>query len=313
MRLATLLILTLLGVSFAEDYVAINSNDGRDVLSGIFYANVKGLPVKFMPVPGADPDVFSAKIGSGHDVLLIQGSVPASTFVESSLRDRNNTIEIYASSDGGATNLELAKRSGASGFIIADSAYSDSALSVIAYAAKTKSYVILADKNNIAEVKEIVRGRQVTLYGLLDAEVRDQLAEFSPQVIGKGEDKFEDNAEIAGKAMAEFGIDRIVIVDGSFVEEGMASADQPVVLSGRIVPETTYEFLKRSVRQGKLAQVMLIGNELVIPIYDMRERMEEEFASEGLNKSFGIVVKFAQIVPAAGSGVLTLDTFHLPA
>ena len=64
MQIAFIMLMLLL-VAHAVDMVAINSMDGRDVLSGIFYANVKGLPVVFMPSQGGNADVFSAKVGHG--------------------------------------------------------------------------------------------------------------------------------------------------------------------------------------------------------------------------------------------------------
>jgi hypothetical protein len=191
------ILLALLVAAHAEDMVSINSMDGRDVLSGIFYANVKGLPVNFMPSQGGNADIFSAKAGSGHDILLIQSSSnPVSGFVESDLKAKNNSVEVYASGDGGATNLALAKRSGATRFIVVDSAYSDSALSVLPYAKLTKSYVLLANKDNAAQVRDLVAGKPVTIFGLVDKAVSDALSPYNPQIIGKGEDKYEDNVEI---------------------------------------------------------------------------------------------------------------------
>jgi len=307
-----LFMLTIITSTFAEDMVAINSVDGRDVLSGIFYANVKGVPVRFMPVPGGNADVFSAKVGSSRDILLIQGSIPVSGFVESALKGRNNTVTLYTSTDAASVNLDLAKKSGAESFIVVDSAYSDSALSVLPYAARKKSYVILADKDNIAEVKQLLSGKKVMIYGLVDQQVRTALASLNPEPIGKGEDKYEANVLIADRMMREYSISRALIVDGSFVEDAMITGDMPILFSGRLVPQSTYDFLKSGVRNGRMAAVMLIGNDLVVPIYDMRERMKKEFENEGLNKTFGITVKFAQVVPSAGTGVLTLDTFSMP-
>lgn len=313
MRVAILFMLLLFTTAYAEDYVAVNSMDGRDVLSGIFYANVKGLPVKFMPVPGGNSDMLAAKIGQGRSILLIQSDKPVSTFVEAALRNSNNTVEVYTSTNGGATNLELATRSGAESFIVVDSAYSDSALSVLPYAAHTGSYVILADKNNAAQVKTIVAGRKVMIFGLVDQEVREALAPSNPEIIGKGEDKFEDNLAMADRTMHEFSISHAILSDGTFIEETMATGGQPLILTGTLVPQPTYDFIKQKVREGRLVQVMLIGNDLVMPVYDMRERMKREFQGEGLNLTFGVIVKFAQVVPSAGTGVVVLDTFYMPA
>ncbi len=313
MRKFAIFMLMLLLTAYAEDFVAINSMDGRDVLSGIFYANVVNVPVKFMPVPGGNADVFAAKVGSGNDVLLIEGSVPVSTFVESQLKTKNNSVELYESEDGGETNLDLAERSGATKFIIVDSAFSDSALSVLPYAAMTDSYVILANNENIDEVEEVVKGAEkIIIYGFVDDEVSSALSPYNPETIGKGEDKFEDNIEMVRKTMNEFSLSTLFIVDGTTIEETVAAGEKPVLLTGRLVPTATYDFMKSNVRSGDIASVMLVGNKLVVPVYDMREKMEKEFENEGLNKSFGIIVKFAQVVPSAGTGVLILDEFPLP-
>ncbi len=312
MQIAFIMLMLLL-VAHAVDMVAINSMDGRDVLSGIFYANVKGLPVVFMPSQGGNADVFSAKVGTGHDVMLIQSSDPVSGFVESGLKANNNTVEVYPSADGGATNLYLANLSGASSFIVVGSAYSDSALSVLPYAKLTKSYVLLANKDNAQQVHDIVAGKSVTIYGLVDKEVSDALAPLNPQIIGTGEDKYEDNVAIVKKTMDEFNISRVIMADGTFIEDSMALGDQPILLSGQLIPQTTVDFITQYVGEGKLSQVMLIGNGLVVSTYDMRQKMKNDFLSQGQNKTFGIVVKFAQVIPSADSSVLNLDTFAMPA
>ena len=310
---AVLLVLLVLAVNvYAEDIVAINSIDGKDVLSGIFYANVKGEPVKFMPSQAADASVFAVKVGSGHSVLLIQSDRPVSAAVEGALKAKN-TIELYPSLNANTTNINLAKRSAASSFIIVDSAYTDNAISILPYAALTKSYVIFADKYNIDQVKAVVSGKNVTIFGLVDANVSAALAPLKPRIIGKGEDKFEDNAIISGIIMQQFNISNVIVADGSFIEETMATDKKPIILAGKLIPQPTYDFVKSQVNGGKLSQVKLIGTDLVIPVEDMRTRMEAEFKKAGSNKSFSVIIYYAQVVPASGNSVMVLDTFKLPA
>jgi len=310
---AVLLVWLVLAVNvYAEDIVAINSIDGKDVLSGIFYANVKGEPVKFMPSQAADASVFAVKVGSGHSVLLIQSDRPVSAAVEGALKAKN-TIELYPSLNANTTNINLAKRSAASSFIIVDSAYTDNAISILPYAALTKSYVIFADKYNIDQVKAVVSGKNVTIFGLVDANVSAALAPLKPRIIGKGEDKFEDNAIISGIIMQQFNISNVIVADGSFIEETMATDKKPIILAGKLIPQPTYDFVKSQVNGGKLAQVKLIGTDLVIPVEDMRTKMEAEFKKAGSNKSFSVIIYYAQVVPASGNSVMVLDTFKLPA
>jgi len=306
--------LLLLSFSYAENLVAINSVDGRDVLSGIFYANVKGIPVHFMPVPGGSAEVFAAKVGSGNSVLLIQSAnKPVSGFVESELKGRSNQVEIYSTSDSVSTNLELAARSGANSFILVDSAYSDAAVTVIPYAALTKSYVLLADGTNIDRIKEIVRGKKVTVFGYVDKQVKAGLSDSNPTYIGKGDDKYDDNIVLVKKIMDEYSLTRPILTDGSVLEDSIATGSTPILLSGRLVPQATYDFIKQSVREGKMTGLLLIGNDLIYPAYDMRERIKNEFAAEGISASLSVMIKFAQAIPTAQTGVMSLDTFRLPA
>ena len=300
-------------IVFAENFVAINSVDGRDVLSGIFYANAKGYPVHFMPVPGGSSDTFSAKVGSGFDILLIQsGTNPVSGFVEAELKNKNK-VEMLITSDGAKTNLDLAARSGASSFIVVDSAYSDSSISVMPYAAATRSYVLLADRTNAGEVARITSGKKVMIFGYVDSAVRDSLASSNPTVIGTGDDKYADNIALAGKMMDDFKLTSAIVTDGTMIEDSMTSGSYPIILSGNLVPQVTYDFLNSRADAGKLTGVLLIGNDLVRPVYDMREKIKRNFEAQGKNITFGVMVKFAQAIPSAQSGVLMLDTFRLPA
>lgn len=312
MRKFAILMLILLLTAHAEDFVVINSDNGKDVLSGISYANVKNLPVKFMPING-DVAFFANKIGSNHDILLIQGGMPVSAFVETALRNKDNILEIYTSTDTTATNLELARRSGAKKFIIVDSAYSDSALSVLSYAAFTDSYVILSNKENANDIVDVVKdAERIIVYGLVDEDVASALANLDLEIIGKGEDKFEDNVLIVDKTMKEYSLKTVMVVDGTFIEEGMANGQYPILLTGKIMPVVTYEFIKSKVRTDELTSMVLIGKDHVNSLYDTRERMETELENEGLNKTLALVVKFAQVMPSAGTGVLELDIFPLP-
>jgi archaellum component FlaF (FlaF/FlaG flagellin family) len=115
--------------------------------------------------------------------------------------------------------------------------------------------------------------------------------------------------------MDEFGDTHTVIADtGLFLEEGMAEGKMPVLLSGRIVPQVTKEFIKTKVSEGKLKTILLVSNELVIPLYDFRDIVKRELLDEtGEEVKLGIIVKFGQAVPSAGTDVIPLDTFALPA
>lgn len=312
MRKLALAVLLLLVVSHAENYVAINSYDGRDVLSGIFYANVKGYDVKFMPSQGGDPVLLAAKIGAGHDILLIQSEeVPVSIQFKQALEQINNTVTVYSSTDGGETNLDLALRSGTNKFIVVESAFSDSALSAIPYAKLKGAYIIMANSDNIDEVENIVQNaEELILYGYVDSEVEDALSEYDPIRIGKGEDRYEDNVAMADIIMDEYDKKDIFMVEGTFIEDGIVTSSLPIVFSGRIVPQITYNFIKQKTANDELDTVYLLGGtQITNAVKNMRSQIKSEL---GINTSFGIWMRFAQFIPGE-TGMMTLDLFYLPA
>lgn len=303
--------LLLLTISFAEDYVVVNSQDGRDVLSAIFYANVKNIPIHFMPV-NSNAEILAAKVGAGHDILLVESEdLPMSAFVENKLKEKNN-ITILKSTDGGITNLLLAKQSGAEKFIIVDSAYAENALSALPYAALLDAYIILANKDNAEQIKTIVSSaKKIIIFGYVDKEVKEALAELNPEYLGNGEDRFEDNVAIVKRIMAEFGSKQVLLTDGTFIEEGMSNGNTPILYIAQITPSVTYEFLKESIRENKLSGAILVGSELTLSTYDMRTRIINDLTNEGYNRTFGIIIKFGQAIPSV-TGMTNLDVFPVP-
>ena len=313
MRKLAIVLLLVLVVAHAENYVVVNSYDGRDVLSGIFYADVLGYPVKFMPSEGGDAATLASKIGYNHDILLIQSEeLPITIFLKEELERRNNTVNMYTSSDGMETNLDLAVRSGTNKFIIVESAFSDGALSAIPYAKITGSYVVMAGPDNIDRVVDVVRtADEITVYGYVDSSVTDALEPFNPKVIGKGEDRYEDNVAIADKIMKDFNKRDVIMVEGTFIEEGMITGSIPIVFSGRIVPQVTYDFIKEKTKNDEISTIYLIGGtQITNAVKNMRSQIKNELGLT--NSSFGIWMRFAQIVPGE-SGMMILDVFELPA
>jgi len=307
------LLLLFASTLFAENYTVINSRNGLDVLSGIYYANVVDEPVKFMPL-SASVAVTSSKVGSGHDILLIQSrDVPTNAFLRGEL-EKSNTVEMLESTDQLDTNLKLAERSGTTKFIIVDPSFGQNALSVLPYAAKTNSYVIFAYSGNIDKVTAFLdtkAGRSVTIFGYVDSKTKEALSKYSPTYLGKGDDKYEDNVIMANEVLKLSPEDKMLFLcDGTYIEEGMVDGRYPIVFISSIVPTVTYNFIKENVKSGKIMSAILIGNNLITPAYDLRNRINNELKEEGSDKAFGVMVKFGQSV--GGSTAQPLDTFPLP-
>ncbi|MCX8200447.1 MAG: hypothetical protein N3G76_03175 [Candidatus Micrarchaeota archaeon] len=316
MKLKTMLLLVLFAAQFvfAENYVVINSKSGLDVLSGIYYANSIGVGARFMPYNG-DYRLTAGKVGTGKDILLIQSaSMPVTTFLENELKKSNKVTVYSVTSDGFKTNLDLAGKSGVNSFIIVDPSFGQNAISVISYAKRTKSYVIFAYSGNIDSVIDFLDKKQspkVTIFGYVDSATRKKLEKYSPIVIGKGEDKYEDNIELVSKMASDYGLKQAIMADGTFIEEGMVDGNLPVVLVAPIIPDVTYGFVLESARKGTLNSYILVGSNLISPTYDLKKKVQAKLQEEGRNRTLSIIVKFGQSV-AGVEGTYPLDTFPVP-
>lgn len=307
----SLLFLLIVSTAFAEDYVVVNSLDGRDVVSAANYAAIKGLPIKLV-ASGVNEKTLAAIVGSDHEILLIQSQFPANSFIESTLTTTSKKIDKYVATSAETTNLDLAIKSGAKKFIIVDSSYSDYALSALPYAVRSKSYIIFANKDLAQKIKPIVSSSEVIVFGAVDKEVYDILPSAQIQ-IGKGEDKFEDNVLIVQKFMDSYNSSSAIFTDGSFIEESMILGQMPLLLSGKLVPSSTYAFVKSKVSSGQLKQLMLLSNEFISPSYDLRNRLSNDL---GLNasKTLSIILKFGQVVTSeSGSAPGGLSIIPVPA
>jgi len=104
--------------------------------------------------------------------------------------------EILAS--GTALNIELAKKSNTTDFIVVDDTYGYNAISIAPYAAQGNFFILLANRNNIEELYSFLNvngvGRMI-IYGNSDNEVRTRLAEFNPVIINNGS-RFDNNIEL---------------------------------------------------------------------------------------------------------------------
>jgi hypothetical protein len=298
---------------FAENYVIVNSGNGIDVLSGVYYANVKGEPVKFMPL-NAPVALLARKVGGSHDILLIQSkTLPANAFVQDELGKLNNVTVFETGDDPLAANLELADRSGTGSFILIDPSFGQNALSILPYAAKTKSYVLFAYSGNIDSIVSLLdrKAQKVTIFGYVDSVTKAKLAKYSPQQIGTGNDKYEDNlaaTDLALKLTQDHKV--IFLADGTFLEEGMVEGQYPIVFMSRIVPQETYDFLKQKTKDGEIQSAILVGTDLTTPAYDLKKRINSELQAEGSDKALGVVIKFGQSV--GGGAPQQLDMFPLP-
>ncbi|MCK4928792.1 MAG: zinc ribbon domain-containing protein [Methanosarcinales archaeon] len=283
--------------------VVINSADWRDVYSAVAYANYKDIPYYFA-ISEPHARVIPKYLDKNLEVQLFESeSVPYLVNYKNILEQAGSiVVDETRSASGRELNLKLASELDINNFIIVDDQYGYNAISAAPYAAKSGSWVLFADRDNIDEVNDFLNSRNVEnvlIYGHVDKAVKDELNGFNPEIIDEG-NRFENNIVIVSKFMELSPTDSVILSNGEFIEGAIMEGNSPVIFIGvNTVPAQVIEFVKSSNIKGGT----LIGNELVGSGQDLKE-------ATGIS----VIVKFGQGRQVTGemSLVEDLDKFYLP-
>ncbi len=288
-------------IAYSAGQIIINSEDWRDVYSGMLYGSLTKTTANFL-VSARHSRLILNSIPKGTPLEVISSkSRPFIVGYESVLRNEGYpaTENIYDNA-----NLELAKKLNVTNFIIVDDSYGYNAISVAPYAIVSNSYVLFADRNNIREIDSFLSGRTVNkilIYGNIDRQVKNTLAKYNPEIINKEGDRFANNIEIVKKYQEIKHSKQAVLTNGEFIEKEIMSGLEPVIFIGsNNVPDIAKEYIQSS----EIEIGILIGNELVGTATYIRR-----------NVGISVFVKFAQGARAprgAISQVEALDMFYLP-
>ncbi len=301
--------LLLLSLGFSA-MVVVNSQDGRDLVSAVYYAANTGQTVVFVP-PFYSEAVVYGKIGWNGEVLLVQSaSSPIMTGMADALRNKGNTVETISSSDPYETNRLLAERSGATKFILVDPVYGYNTVSAVAYAKQNGMYLLFADAEQKDAVIDFLKGKNpqdILLYGYVDAEVKDALNanRLTHREINTG-DKFDDNMQMLDLYLQQNPSKKQVILsDGNAFEDTITAGDDPMLLISPVIPTGVYNYIREKAASGAVSVALVVDKEYAQTAYDMKESINTELGEEKLH----VLVKFGQSVPAAGSGLFDVDLF----
>jgi len=286
----------------AKDYVVTNSDSWKDIYSGAIYAQLQNKDYKYLI-----SDKHSSKIAGyfkkEDTVTVIESDklpfiinyadiLKGYGFDATNIKESSNTL-----------NLQLAELSNTNSFILIDSSYGYDAVSVTPYAKLTKSYVLFADRRNIDEILELFRKKspqKIVIYGDVDAEVKEALLPYAPDMINKGS-RYDNNIEIVQKYMQIKPTDQLILSSGEILEEGTLEAEHPILFIGKdIVPDKIVSYVKNK----GIKYTILIGNELTKPARQLKELT-----------GVAVFIKFAQGRPILGTEstkVEGLDMYYLP-
>ncbi|MFH2101695.1 MAG: hypothetical protein ABII71_06445, partial [Candidatus Micrarchaeota archaeon] len=292
--------------------VVTNSLDGRDVISAMYYAALKGEDFIFSPpVPNA-PELYG-KIGSGSSILIVQSSShPALPGMADDLRNKDNEVDVLLSENPYSTNLELARMSGATSFVLVDPVYGYNTISALAYAKMKNMYLIFVDGQNAAQVVSFLKERNpqdLLLYGYTDSNVKDALesGRLPFREINYG-DKFEDNLELVRLYQQDSEPPlQVILSDGNAVDDTIAVGDNPVVLISPVIPSIVRDFIKENAVSGKIPVALVVEEGYAQTAYDLKSSINSEVGTDALH----VFVKFGESSTLSG-GMLPVEFFPLP-
>lgn len=258
--LLIIIIFSILAAPVFADTIIVNSKDWRDVYSGMQYGYLTGNTPKFL-VSEKHSTLVLGELNKEEKIEALSSKTEPYVVVYRSIIESNgfDADETILSS----FNIDLAKRlTDIDNYIIIDDVYGYNAISVSTYAILTKSYVIFARRDNIAEVSSFLSSRKVgkvLIYGYVDREVRQALNKYSPEIINKDNDKFENNVEIVRRCKALKEFKQVTLTNGEFIEADIMAGSYPILFIGRQnVPVKVAEYIKSS----DIEVGVLVGNDL---------------------------------------------------
>ncbi len=302
-------ILALLVISMGFSIVIVNSMDGRDVVSAVYYGAVNEEKVVFVP-PMYSENILYGKIGSNQEVVLIESEEnPIIVGMKNALENKGNTVILISSVDPYETNINLAESSGAKSFVLVDPVYGYNTVSMLAYAKERGMYLLFVDKDALDDVVEFLDGKnpeEVLIYGYMDEEVKLALGErgIVYNEINNG-DKFLDNIEIVEEYFKLTPSKKqVILTDGNAFEDTIIAANDPVVLVSPIIATDTYNFVKQNVESGQISVGLVVDAEYAQTAYDLKTTINTELGGDVLS----VLVKFGQ---STGDGIKEVDFFPL--
>ncbi len=302
LRIAVFIILAL---SMANATVIINSNDGRDVVSGTYYASVMGDNALFV-VDGMSIEMVASKLKpqESENLIIIEGKNPVMPELKTLIELRGYKVNrIIKSNDPYETNLNLGKelKDEVNGYVIVSPSIGYNAVSPLAYAKVKKYYLIFWNEERGEEIKNLIKDKEALVYGYVPESIDNA------EVIDNG-DKYLDNIEIVKRTLALTGTKQVLLSDGNFLEYTIMNSEYPVLFISTIVPKSIKDFLKEEVKKGNIKVGLVIGEEYINTAYNLKTEINNELG----DKKLSVFVKLGESYPGVSSSVFPSPLFVLP-
>lgn len=291
--------LFLFFVGSATSTIVINSEDWKDVHSGIEYAEENDRDAYF--VRSSDAQGLFSILPTGEPIEIIQSEDEAYVSnLDSQLETRNYEVEEVREVNN--ANLELLNE-GNEDFVVVEEGNPDASLPASSLSKNIDGRTIIVNEDNVDDVSNVLQDAsgEVILVGSFSREVSDELEGLSTEDI-LNPNRFELSTQIAERIEDETDFDSIMLADGRAIETDIVMSENPVILSGtNLLPESVENYV---ISNDDIDTVTVIGSELTT----VGESLRDEVEAEG--RSISVFVKFGQA--RGDTDVQSLSFYPLP-
>jgi len=295
---------------FYSTTVLINSQDWRDVYTGIMYGkHINASKILFF-IDSSQYASMHYRLSKNQEIIIFESADnPYVDNYASVLRSKGfDNITVVNITSPEMLSFNLAKELKAKKFILVPDEVGYPCISVAPYALATNSWVLFVNTKNVNDtisfLSDINPGHGI-LYGQVQEKVEDALKSFTTERINKGS-RFDNNLEIIKKMhQSNPSNQQITLTNGEFLEMSLFNNKYPTILIGR---ERTPTSVINYLNNANFTIGTLIGQEL----FDVAKKIKETTKLEHIYIKYGEALVGYNDKGEMIKTLKDLDKFYLP-
>lgn len=265
-KVVTLLVTVIFATTAVSATTVINSQDWKDVYSGLRNGSANGEEAYFVQSPRATGVI--KKMPQDDPVTIIESTDSSiASNLETKLESNGFTVKKTIRSE----NIMFELTEGAKNYIVVEESYPAAAIATAPLAEVTGAEVLIANENNIGEVESRIQDAEnVKLVGKFRRDIRNRLDAHSDENIIEP-NRFNLSVKLTKRFLERKDAERAIMADGSFLEAELVSGRMPVLLSGtNLVSDPVRQFLVDD-PDHDLMTVIMVGNQMTSVGQDLRD------------------------------------------
>lgn len=294
-KIILLTVISLFLISGVSGLTVVNSNDWKDVYSGMMYSHYEEDGQPYFVSTTSGTSIF--EILPNNPVTLIESDrVPYSPNFGARLSTNSFEVEDRIGVRNG--NLELQPKN-VDNFIVVSEDYPSSAIISAPLARQTDSWVLIANQENVDEISSRLENteEETLMIGNFPDSIREELEPFADEQITSS-----NRANLSIKVAERFKrenagvLNNVRLSSGLFLEKSMFKQNMPVLLTGtNYLPEQTSRFIE----ENNVNNAYIIGNQLTSVGEEIKDEIDD----------VSVFVKYGQ---GKGDKMYALSMFSLP-